>query len=102
MENKNKNKNPIVDLTKKDGCYSKELRVNYPKIKRMLNSPLVSVESMKSGILKIIEKAFINYKAKQRFIDNLHKCTSKHEINNLCHMSVICGMYYRPKKKEVV
>ena len=98
----NKNKNPIVDLTKIDGCYSKELRINYPKIKRMLNSPLVSVESMKSGILKIIKKAFINYEAKQRFINNLHNCTSKQEINDLCHRSVICGMYYRPKKKEVV
>lgn len=98
----NKNKNPIVDLTQVDGCYSKELRTNYPKIKRMLNSPFTSVESMKTGILKIIEKAYINYKAKQRFIDNLHNCTSKQEINDLCHKSVVCGMYYRPKKKEVV
>ena len=98
----NKNKNPIVDLTKVDGTYSKELRTNYPKIKRMLNSTLVSVESMKSGILKIIKKAFINFEAKERFINNLHNCTSKQEINDLCHKSVICGMYYRPKKKEVV
>ena len=90
-----------IDLTKIDGCYSKELRINYPKIKRMLNSPFTSVDSMKSGILKIIEKAFINYKSKQRFIDNLHNCTSKQEINDLCHNTVIHGMYYHPKKRTV-
>lgn len=89
-----------INLTKINGCYSKELRENTYTIKMCLNEPSVSLKDMVNVILAIIEPASINAEAKQRFIENLHKCDSKESVDRLCYDAVIHGMYYRPKSKQ--
>jgi hypothetical protein len=89
-----------INLTKVNGCYSKELREHTPAIKLMLKEPSVSTEEMRRVVLGIVELASINAGAKLRFIGNLHNCQSKEEIDNLCYEAVIHGMYYHPKTKQ--
>lgn len=90
-----------MDLTKVNGCYSKELREFTPSIKLMLKEPSITVEEMKRIVHSIVEPASINAKAKKRFIENLLNCQTKEAIDKLCYEAVIHGMYYRPKKKVV-
>lgn len=90
-----------IDLTKVNGCYSKELREFTPTIKCMTSEQSVSTDEMKRVVLGIIEPASINAEAKSRFIKNLHNCQTKDEIDKLCFDAVIHGMYYHPKKKAV-
>lgn len=90
-----------IDLTKVSGCYSKELREHTSTIKLMSTTPTISVDEMRRVVLGIIEPASINAEAKNRFITNLHNCTSKDEIDKLCYNAVVHGMYYHPKKKQV-
>ena len=90
-----------INLTKVNGCYSKELREFTPTIKLMLSEQSVSTDEMKRVVLGIVEPASINAEAKSRFIKNLHNCKSKDEIDKLCFEAVIHGMYYHPKKKTV-
>lgn len=89
-----------INLTKINGCYSKELREYTPTIKLMLNEPSVDTEEMKRVVLGIVEPASINAEAKSRFIKNLHNCQTKKEIDKLCYEAVIHGMYYHPKNKQ--
>lgn len=89
-----------MDLTKVNGCYSKELREMTPTIKLMLKAPSVSTDEMRRVVLGIVELASINAGAKLRFIGNLNSCQSKEEIDRLCYEAVIHGMYYHPKNKQ--
>jgi hypothetical protein len=91
-----------MNLTKINGCYSKELRECCPTIKTCLKEKSVSLKEMIRLVDNIIEPAFINAKAKKRFIKNLHECKTKEEVDHLCTMAVVHGMNYRPKKKSVV
>ena len=89
-----------MNLTKINGCYSKELRKNCNNIKLLLKDKLTSVETMKDFVNKIIEPAFIEAKAKARFKENLNACETKEEVDNLCYMAVLHGMYYSPRKRR--
>lgn len=86
-----------INLTKVDGCYSKELRENTPAIQLMLKEPSVSVDEMKRVVHGIVEFATINAAAKKRFINTLLKCETKEAIHKLCKDAVVHGMYYHPK-----
>ena len=86
-----------INLTRVDGCYSKELREFCPAIKCAANEPSVTTDQMRDLVLGIIEPAFINATAKKRFIEQLSNCETKSAIDKLCSDAVIHGMYYRPK-----
>ena len=88
-----------INLTKVNGCYSKELREACNNIKILLKDPLTDTETMRDFISKVIEPAFIEAEAKQRFRTNLASCKSKQEIDQLCTDVVLHGMYYLPRKK---
>lgn len=88
-----------MDLTKVNGCYSKELREMTYTIKLMLKEPSITAEEMKRTVHGIVELASINAEAKKRFIRNLLDCSTKEAIDKLCYSAVIHGMYYRPKSK---
>ena len=88
-----------IDLTKVNGCYSKELREACNNIKILLKDPFTSTEAMSDFISKVIEPAFIEAEAKQRFRNNLASCKTKQEIDQLCTDVVLHGMYYLPRKK---
>ena len=90
-----------MNLTKVNGCYSKELRENCNNIKLMLREPSVSTDEMIRVVKCIIEPAFINAQAKKRFIKNLEDCETKEEVDELCYDAVLHGMYYKPKKRTV-
>jgi hypothetical protein len=89
-----------INLTKINGCYSKELRENCYNIKLLVKDRNTSIETMKEFVNKIIEPAFIEAKAKSRFKENLNACQTKDEIDQLCADVVIHGMYYTPKKRK--
>lgn len=89
-----------MNLTKIDGCYSKELREATPTIKLCLKEPSVSVQEMIRIVDAIVEPASIEAKAKRRFRANLHFCTTKEQVDKLCYEAVIHGMYYTPKKRH--
>ena len=93
-------KRKTINLTKIDGCYSKELREHCPTIKFMLKEQRISCEEMKTMVHTIVAQASINAKAKERFINNLFACETKEDIDRLCHEAVIHGMYYHPKKQS--
>lgn len=86
-----------INLTKVDGCYSKELREMTPTIKFMLKEKSISLEEMRKTVYGIVELATINATAKKRFIANLFDCETKEAIDKLCYDAVIHGMYYHPK-----
>jgi hypothetical protein len=67
----------------------------------MLNEESVSLDEMIRVVKAIIEPAFINAEAKRRFINNLEDCSTKEEVDELCHTAVVNGMWYRPKKRVV-
>lgn len=87
-----------MNLTKVQGCYSKELREATPTIKLCLKEKSVSLQDMINVVDAIIEPAHINAEAKKRFITNLHKCETKEQVDKLCYEAVVHGMYYNPKK----
>ena len=91
-----------INLTKIDGCYSKELREHCPTIKFMLKEKTISCDDMKIMVHNIVASASINATAKERFINNLFACETKEEIDKLCHDAVIHGMYYHPRNKKAV
>ena len=91
-----------MNLTKVNGCYSKELRENCNNIKLMLNEPSVSTEEMIRIIKCMIEPAFINAQAKKRFIKNLEACRTKEAVDDLCRNVVMNGMWYKANRKRVV
>ena len=88
-----------INLTKVEGCYSKELRESCNNIKILLKDRGTSVETMKQFVFAVIEPAKINADAKKRFQANLNECQTKEEIDNLCYMAVLHGMYYMPRKR---
>lgn len=88
----------MKDLTRVQGCYSKELREATYTIKLCVKEKSVSVQDMIKIVDAIIEPASINADAKKRFIENLHKCETKEQIDQLCYDAVVHGMYYKPKK----
>lgn len=85
-----------MDLTKIDGCYSKELSKKAHIINRMCQMPSVSLEELQLTVHKIVGRATITAKAKARFIQKLDNCSSKDQVKNLCDLAVIHGKYYRP------
>lgn len=87
-----------MNLTKVQGCYSKELREATPTIKLCVKEKSVSLQDMINVVDAIIEPAHINAEAKKRFITNLHKCETKEQVDKLCYDAVTHGMYYKPKK----
>ena len=89
-----------MNLTKIKGCYSKELREATNDIKVLLRERSIDVETMRDFVNKIIEPAFIEADAKARFKNNLQECNTKEEIDNLCYMAVLHGMYYTPHKRN--
>jgi hypothetical protein len=91
-----------INLTRVEGCYSKELREAAPTIAYMLKEKRVSFEEMQQTVLGIVEQATINAGAKKRFIENLMSCVDKYEIDKLCYDAVKHGMYYHPKNRVAV
>lgn len=91
-----------MDLTRMNGCYSKELRESCYIIKLMLKEASVSVDEMITTVKALIEPAYINAEAKQRFIKKLEKCETKEAVDQLCHNAVMNGMWYRSYKRRVV
>ena len=91
-----------MNLTKVNGCYSKELRENCNNIKLMLKEPSVSVEEMIRMVKVMIMPAFIEADAKKRFIKNLEACRTKEAVDDLCRDAVMNGMWYRANRKRVV
>ena len=89
-----------INLTKVNGCYSKELREACNNIKILLKDPFTDTKTMSDFISKVIEPAFIEAEAKARFRKNLANCKSKQEIDQLCTDAVIHGMYHLPKKES--
>lgn len=89
-----------MNLTKIDGCYSKELRESCNNIKILLKERSIDVETMRTFVFNVIEPAKINAEAKKRFKANLADCKTKEEIDNLCYLAVLHGMYYTPKKRK--
>ena len=89
-----------INLTKVNGCYSKELRENTPAIKLMLREPSISTDEMRRVVLDIVDSARITADAKLRFIENLSRCESKAAIDKLCYDAVLHGMYYHPRAKK--
>jgi hypothetical protein len=89
-------KNKTIDLTRVDGCYSKELREACNDIKLLLKDPTTDVEAMKAFVSMIVDPAKIEAEAKKRFRANLEACQTKQEIDELCYMAVLHGMHYRP------
>ena len=89
-----------MNLTKVNGCYSKELRENCNSIKLMLGEPSVSTEEMIRIVKCMLEPAFINAQAKKRFIKNLETCATKVEVDKLCRDAVMHGMYYKANRKR--
>ena len=90
-----------INLTKVDGCYTKELNKHLDEINEMMFSS-ISVEGMKKEIRNIIAPAFYNKNAKPRFLSKLKRCNSKADVLQLCTNAVIHGMYYNPKTKRTV
>ena len=90
-----------MNLTKVNGCYSKELREFTPIIKFMVEDKDVSVYEMIHTVKAIIQPAYINAAAKKRFVQNLEACKTKEEIDQLCHDAVVHGTYYKPKSIAV-
>jgi hypothetical protein len=88
----------IVNLTKVQGCYSKELREATYEIKLCLREPSVSLQDMKNYVEAVIEPASIDADAKKRFRKNLSECNTKQEVDQLCYDAVVHGMYYRRKE----
>jgi hypothetical protein len=91
-----------MDLTRVSGCYSKELREACYIIKLMVKEASISVDDMIKTVKAIIDPAYINAEAKQRFINNLEACQSKEAVDELCGTAVRNGMYYKAGKKKVV
>ena len=89
-----------INLTRVDGCYSKELREMCPAIKFAIKEPSITTSDMRNLVISIIEPAYINAAAKKRFVENLRKCETKADIERLCREAVIHGMYYHPKKTK--
>jgi len=89
-----------INLTKREGCYSKELRESCNNIKILLNEPTIDVETMRTFVHNVIEPARIEAAAKKRFRENLNACQTKLEIDELCRDAVIHGMYYHPTKRK--
>lgn len=88
----------MKDLTRVQGCYSKELKEATYTIKLCVKEKSVSLQDMINVVDAIIEPAHINAEAKKRFITNLHKCETKAQVDKLCYEAVVHGMYYNPKK----
>jgi len=84
-----------MNLTKINGCYSKELKEATYYIKKYVKEPTVKLNDMINFILAVIEPAFIEAEAKKRFKENLLACESKEAVDTLCHDAVIHGMYYK-------
>ena len=91
-----------MNLTKVNGCYSKELRENCNNIKLMLNEPSVSTEEMIRMVKVMIMPAFIEAAAKRRFTENLEACETKEAVDKLCRDAVMNGMWYKVNRKRVV
>ena len=83
-----------MNLTKKNGCYAKELFENLDEIKDLYDDNQISVSNMRATVLKIIEPAWINRVAKKRFISYLEDCYSKRQIYNLCWNTIQKAMKY--------
>lgn len=88
-----------MNLTKINGCYSKELRENCYNLKLLVKDKSTDTKTMINYVESIIEPAYINADAKKRFISNLRDCKTKEEVNELCGQVVIHGMYYKPTKR---
>lgn len=86
-----------MNLTKINGCYSKELREATSSIKLCLKESSIKLEDMINYVEAVIEPASIEAKAKQRFRTNLHNCKTKQEVDALCYNAVIHGMYYNSR-----
>ena len=86
-----------INLTKVDGCYSKELLESQSVLKEMFFNATVSVYTMRKTVLEIISPAFIEADAKRRFTTNLTQCRTKAAIYKLCTNAITHGMYYHPK-----
>lgn len=91
-----------MDLTKVNGCYSKELRESCYIIKMMLAESTVTVTEMIRLVKGLIEPAYIEADAKKRFIKNLENCKTKQAVDELCYAAVKHGMYYKPKTNKEV
>ena len=85
-----------MNLTRQNGCYSKELFEHLDEIKFIYEDNYASVRYMKNYVLEVIEPAWIDKVAKKRFIGYLNDCYSKRDIYNLCWNTVQKAMKYIP------
>lgn len=83
-----------MDLTKVNGCYSKELYKNLEDLKEDYSDVYTSTDYMRQRVLDIIAPAR-DTEAKKRFIGNLLACHSKRTIYNLCCSAVNNAMNYK-------
>ena len=88
-----------MNLTKINGCYSKELREGCNNIKILLKEKSIDVETMRTFVENLIAPASIEAEAKARFRENLKACKTKEDIDELCYLAVMHGMYYTPRRK---
>jgi len=85
-----------INLTRVQGCYSKELREHSNDIKALLNDPNTTVEQMRNFVDTVVSFASIDGNAKKRFITNLHRCNTKEQVDQLCSDAILNGKYYTP------
>ena len=90
-----------MNITKVNGSYSKELFERRDEIKACSVSDYTTVEDMRELVLEIIEPAWINAVAKNRFIGYLNDCQTKKDIYRLCYNTVQKAMKYKPKARAV-
>lgn len=100
LRKKNMYMSKTINLTRVNGCYSKELRESCNDIKILLREPSITVEQMKQFVDTVIEPARIEADAKRRFRENLKACQTKQEVDELCYMAVLHGMYYHPRPRK--
>ena len=91
-----------MDLTKVNGCYSKELRESCYVIKLMLREASISVDEMIRTVKAIISTAYIEAEAKKRFTEKLEACETKEAVDKLCYEAVLNGMWYKANRKRRV
>lgn len=89
-----------MDLTTINGCYAKYLDTNMAKIKAIFINKSSSLENIKDFVKAIVEPAYYNATAKQRFLGYLDACTSKKAVYVLCLNSVKKAKNFNPENNN--
>lgn len=89
-----------MNLTKVNGCYSKELYENMKRIKAITDNKALTVGYLKGCVLSIISYARFNAVAKPRFVKYLEGCKTKKEVYKLCQNTIQKAMKYNASKNK--